>query len=168
MGVFARRSCLMESASCVLWQAWTTAHKRRFSLFCSQSYRCAASQVKSTTGGGVIFGMTCGKIAAETAYEALLRNEFSSYSLQTYQKRCEEELGAEIRFMLKIRNMLNTLPDHKLDDIINFCTKIGLERTLQNLRDVDFQRGILLRTLWNPRMFLAIFYFLLSYFHAKH
>lgn len=128
----------------------------------------AASQVKSTTGGGVILGMTCGKIAAETAYEALLRNEFSSYSLQAYQKRCEETLGAEMRFMLRIRNMLNNLPDHKLDDIIDFCAKISLERTLQNLNDVDFQRGILLRTLLNPRMFLAFFYFLFSYFQVKH
>ncbi len=30
-----------------------------------------ASQVKPTTGGGVIFGLTCAKIAAQTANEAL-------------------------------------------------------------------------------------------------
>ena len=30
-----------------------------------------ASQVKPTTGGGVIFGLTCAKIAAETASEAI-------------------------------------------------------------------------------------------------
>ena len=30
-----------------------------------------ASQVKPTTGGGVIFGLTCAKIAAQTASEAL-------------------------------------------------------------------------------------------------
>jgi len=31
----------------------------------------AASQVKPTTGGGVIFGLTCGQIAAETTFEAI-------------------------------------------------------------------------------------------------
>ena len=37
-----------------------------------------ASQVKPTTGGGVIFGLTCAKIAAETANEALQKGDVSS------------------------------------------------------------------------------------------
>lgn len=123
----------------------------------------AASQVKPTTGGGVIFGMTCGKIAAEIAYEALHKDEYSSDFLQTYQSRYEEKLGTEIRFMLRIRKMLDTLPDDKLDDIVALCTRIGLERALRNMTEIDFQRSILLRTLWNPRIFLTVSYFLFSY-----
>ena len=37
----------------------------------------AASQVKPTTGGGVIFGLTCAKIAGEVACEAVMNNNFS-------------------------------------------------------------------------------------------
>ncbi len=128
----------------------------------------AASQVKPTTGGGVIFGMTCGRIAAETAYEALCKDDFSSDFLQIYQKRCQEKLEADIRFMLRIRRMLYALSDDKLDDLIDFFTKIGLEQTLQNLEEIDFQRLLLLRTLWNPRIVLAVSYLLLSYLQTKH
>ena len=37
----------------------------------------AASQVKPTTGGGVIFGLTCAKTAGEVAYEAVKNSNFS-------------------------------------------------------------------------------------------
>ncbi|MCK5593171.1 NAD(P)/FAD-dependent oxidoreductase, partial [Candidatus Bathyarchaeota archaeon] len=128
----------------------------------------AASQVKPTTGGGVIFGMTCAKIAAEVAYEALRKNDFSSDFLSIYQKRCNKKLGFDIKFMLRIRRMLDALPDEKLDDAINFCTKIGLDKALQSFDDIDFQGRSLLRTLWNPRMPVALLYFLLSYLFANH
>jgi len=123
----------------------------------------AASHVKPTTGGGVIFGMTCAKIAAEVAYEALSQNDFSSDFLCTYQRRCNRTLGSDVKFMLRIKKMLDALPDDKIDDAIKFCAKIGLDKTLQNFEDIDFQGRSFLRMLWNPRMPIALFYFLLSY-----
>jgi len=128
----------------------------------------AASQVKPTTGGGVIFGMTCAKIAAEIASEALRRNDFSSDFLCTYQKQCNKMLGSDVKFMLRIRKMLDALPDDKLDNMISFCAEIGLDKTLQNFEDIDFQMRSVLRTLWSPRMPIAFFYFLLSYLFANH
>jgi len=127
----------------------------------------AASHVKPTTGGGVIFGMTCAKIAAEVAYEALSQNDFSSDFLCTYQSRCNKTLGSDIKFMLRIKKMLDALPDNKIDDAINFCAKIGLDKTLQNFEDIDFQGRSFLRMLWNPRMPIALFYFLLSCLFAN-
>jgi len=127
----------------------------------------AASQVKPTTGGGVIFGMTCAKTAAEVAYEALRKNDFSSDFLSTYQKRSNKTLGSEVKFMLRIRKMVDDLPDARLDDAIEFYTKIGLDKALQGFEDIDFQGSSLLRTLWNPRVPIALFYFLLSYLFAN-
>lgn len=123
----------------------------------------AASQVKPTTGGGVIFGMTCARVAAEVAYEALRKNGFSQEFLSVYQKRCEEKLGFDVNVMLKIRKILDAMPDDKIDDAINFCAKIGLDKVLQNVEDIDFQGRSLLRILWNPRVPTALLYFLLLY-----
>lgn len=127
----------------------------------------AASHVKPTTGGGVIFGMTCAKIAAEVAYEALRKNDFSSDFLCTYQSRCNKTLGSDIKSMLRIKKMLDALPDHKIDDAIKFCAKIGLDKALQNFEDIDFQGRSFLRVLWNPRMPIALAYFLLSCLFAN-
>ena len=127
----------------------------------------AASQVKPTTGGGVIFGMTCARVAAEVAYEALHENDFSSDFLGLYQKRCKETLGFDVNVMLKVRRMLDAMSDEKVDDAINFCTKLGLDKTLQNVRDIDFQGQALLRALRTPRMLTAFIYFFLLYLSAN-
>lgn len=127
----------------------------------------AASQVKPTTGGGVIFGMTCAKVVAKVAYEALEKKDFSSDFLRIYQRRCNKKLGSEIRFMLEMRKMLDNLSDDQLDDAISFCTKIGLEKALQNFEDIDFQGRSFLHVLWNPRVPLALFHFLFLYLFAN-
>ena len=59
-----------------------------------------ASQVKPTTGGGVIFGLTCAKIAAEVASQAIKQGDVSSNFLQNYQKRCNDLLSFDFLVML--------------------------------------------------------------------
>ena len=122
-----------------------------------------ASQVKPTTGGGVIFGLTCAGIAAEVAHEALRRNDVSSNCLRLYQKRCEETLGFDVNVMLRIRRLLDALSDEKVDAALRFCVKLGLDRTLQNVEEIDFQGQTLLRTFTKPSMFTALAYFLMLY-----
>ena len=95
----------------------------------------AASQVKPTTGGGVIFGMTCAHIAATIIHKAMNEEDFSSDTLSEYQRTCNETLGFDAKFMLKIRNMLNALSDDKIDKTISFCAKMGLDKTLQSIAD---------------------------------
>ena len=55
-----------------------------------------ASQVKPTTGGGVIFGLTCGEIAAEVAKSALDYGDVSAKTLSAYQKRCNDALNFDV------------------------------------------------------------------------
>jgi geranylgeranyl reductase family protein len=127
----------------------------------------AASQVKPTTGGGVIFGMTCARVAAEVAYEALSKNDFSSEFLSAYQRRCKEILGFDVKVMMKIRKMLNIMSDEKVDDAISLCKKINLDKSLQNVKDVDFQGQSILHLLPNPRMLTALFYFFFLFLSAN-
>ena len=119
-----------------------------------------ASQVKPTTGGGMILGMTCAKVAAEVAYDALSKNDFSSEFLSTYQKSCKAILGFDVKVMITIRKILDVMSDEKVDDVISLCKKLNLDKSLQNIKDIDFQGRSLLRLLPNPRMLTAIAYFL--------
>jgi len=126
-----------------------------------------ASQAKPTTGGGVVFGMTCARVAAEVAYEALGKNDFSSKFLSAYQKRCKEILGFDVSIMLKIKKMLDVMSDERVDDAIGFCKKLKLDQTLQNVKDIDFQGHSILRLLRSPRMLTALFYFFFVYLSAN-
>jgi digeranylgeranylglycerophospholipid reductase len=127
----------------------------------------AASQVKPTTGGGVVFGLTCARIAAEVADEAVRRNDVSSSFLALYQKRCTDALSFDFGVMLKVRRFLDSLSDEKVDEVLRFCVRIGLDKTLGNVDEVDFQGQLLLKVLTKPAMFAALAYFLTLYLSAN-
>lgn len=127
----------------------------------------AASQVKPTTGGGVIFGLTCARIAAEVAREAIQRNDVSSDFLRLYQQRCDEALGFDFSVMLRARRFLNSLSDEKLDEALRFCARVGLGKTLETVEEIDFQGQAFLKLLTKPAMFAALAYFLLLYLSAN-
>jgi digeranylgeranylglycerophospholipid reductase len=126
-----------------------------------------ASQVKPTTGGGVVFGLTCAGIAAEVADEAVRKNDLSSSFLQMHQKRCTETLGFDFSVMLRIRRFLDSLSDEKLDEVLRFCARIGLNKTLETVDEIDFQGQVLLKLLTKPAMFAALAYFLKLYLSAN-
>ena len=127
----------------------------------------AASQVKSTTGGGVIFGMTCAAVAAEVAYEAIRQDDFSSKSLSAYGRLCNEILGFDAKMMVRMRKTLDTLSDRRLEALIGSCTKLALDETLQKVQDIDFQGRMLFRLLRSPRALAALSYFLWAGFFAN-
>jgi len=127
----------------------------------------AASQVKPTTGGGVIFGLTCARIAAQVASDAIRRNDVSSNCLQLYQKRCKDTLGFDFSAMLRMRRFLDALSDERVDKALQFCAKLGLDKTLQDVEEIDFQGQTLLKVMKKPAAFAASAYFLLLYLFAN-
>jgi geranylgeranyl reductase family protein len=126
-----------------------------------------ASQVKPTTGGGVVLGMNCANIAAEVASEALVKGDVSSRFLSAYQKRCNKLLGFDVKMMLRMRRLLDSLSDEDIERAIEMCEKLGLAKTLRNVEEIDFQGKALLRLLQDPRAMWAILYFLRFYLSAN-
>jgi flavin-dependent dehydrogenase len=126
-----------------------------------------ASQVKPTTGGGVVFGLTCAEIAAQIASEAVQRGDFSADYLQLYQKRCKETIGFDVNVMLRMRKFLNALSDTQLDAALRFCARIGVDKTLRNVEEIDFQGQTLLTVLKKPAMWAALAYFCMVYLAAN-
>ncbi len=123
----------------------------------------AASQVKPTTGGGVIFGMTCARIASKVAAASINANDSSSNFLRQYQIACEKILGFDNRIMLKMRGILDDLSDRQLNNLIGFCEHAGIGQSLRNFGDLDFQGRSLFSSLRSPKVLGALTYFLLEY-----
>ncbi|MGD8565181.1 MAG: NAD(P)/FAD-dependent oxidoreductase [Candidatus Bathyarchaeota archaeon] len=128
----------------------------------------AASQVKPTTGGGVIFGMRCGRIAAEVASDALTKGKFSANHLEIYQKKCNKLFGSEINFMLRFRKLFFDLPDNHIDRLIHYCRQFGLDDVIRRVQEPDFQRRALLSNLWHPTLHISLLYLLILYLSVKH
>ncbi len=126
-----------------------------------------ASQVKPTTGGGVIFGLTCAKVAAEVASQALKQDDLSSNFLQNYQKQCNKLLSFDFLVMLRLRSFLNSLSDEKIDEMLKVCGKLGVDKALRNVDEIDFQGKMLLTAIRKPAMAAALAYFGLLYLSAN-
>jgi geranylgeranyl reductase family protein len=122
----------------------------------------AASHVKPTTGGGVIMGLTCAKIAGETAYQAKEQSDFSENFLTRYQQRWQNAIAFDMAVMRKVRLMLNRLSDPQLDRIVSLCSKLRLDKALQGFKDLDFQGRSLLPILKSPRALIVAVYFFLA------
>jgi len=122
----------------------------------------AASQVKPTTGGGIIMGLTCAKIAAETVHQAIKQNDFSEDFLSQYQQKWQETIGFDMAVMRRIRLMLNHLSDQQLNRIIGLCSELRLDETLKKFKDIDFQGKALLSILRSPDAWVVGFYFFLA------
>ncbi|UCE16915.1 MAG: NAD(P)/FAD-dependent oxidoreductase [Candidatus Bathyarchaeota archaeon] len=124
----------------------------------------AASQVKPTTGGGIVFGLLCSEIAGKVAYDALKSNNFSARFLSQYQSRWRKLVGFDLAAMRQVRKMLNRLPDNKVDKIIGLCSKLGANRFLEEVGDLDFQGKSLIRAIQYPTVLLIVFYSIFSSF----
>lgn len=126
-----------------------------------------ASQVKPTTGGGVIFGLTCGEIAANVVKSALELGNFSAKALSVYQKRCNETLSFDISFMLRLRRFLNSLSDKRWDSVLRFCNRFGVDTALSDVEEIDYQGRMLMQVATKPAVLAALGYFGLLYLFAN-
>jgi digeranylgeranylglycerophospholipid reductase len=123
----------------------------------------AASQVKPTTGGGIIFGLTCSKVAGEVAYEAVKNSDFSETFLSRYQSKWREMVGFELAAMRFLRRMLNSLSDGKTDGLIDLAGRFGIDRVLEEVGDLDFQGRSLIPMLRYPGTLVVLLYFTFSW-----
>ncbi|MCL2172755.1 MAG: NAD(P)/FAD-dependent oxidoreductase [Candidatus Bathyarchaeota archaeon] len=126
-----------------------------------------ASQVKPTTGGGVIFSLTCGEIAANVVKSTIELGDVSAKTLSVYQKRCNKTLSFDISFMLRLRQFLNSLSDKRLDSVLRFCNRFGVAEALADVEEIDYQGQMLLHVATKPAVISALGYFGLLYLFAN-
>jgi geranylgeranyl reductase family protein len=122
-----------------------------------------ASQVKPTTGGGVIFGLTAAFEAANVANRALQNRDTTAHALSDYHKRCNSLFGFDFRVMLRLRRFLDSLSDERLDEMLRVCGKLGVDKALSGATEIDYQGKLLLSVASKPQMLAALGYFGLLY-----
>ena len=116
----------------------------------------AASQVKPTTGGGIVFGLMCGRIAGETAANAIRAGDTSAGNLSSYEEKWRKRIGFDLAAMSWLRRMLYQLPDRYLDRIFTISQELKADETLNSTADIDFQGRTLLSLARDPRLFITL------------
>jgi len=81
----------------------------------------AAGQVKTTTGGGVYFGLLCASIVVDVLTKALEENDMSSERLSAYDERWRALLSKEIEAGLRLRQFARYLGDEAIASLMNLA-----------------------------------------------
>lgn len=101
----------------------------------------AAGQVKTTTGGGVYYGLLGAQAAVETADEAFRKGDFSARFLSRYERRWMKRIGGEQRVGMAFRKIGSALPDRQIDALFRLLKVTGMSRALSAGAQFDWHAG---------------------------
>ncbi len=79
----------------------------------------ASGQVKTTTGGGIFYGLLCSEIAVDK----LAKNLKANGSLNDYELTWRSTLISELDIGIRMREIASQLSDQKIEDLFTFVKK---------------------------------------------
>jgi digeranylgeranylglycerophospholipid reductase len=102
----------------------------------------AVGQIKTTTMGGIYYGLLGAQIAAEILSEALARDRLSAEHLARYQKAWTRKLGGEIEAGIEFQKMAQGMTDPQIDRLFESLNN-GLADTVRQVVRFDWHRPAL-------------------------
>ena len=97
----------------------------------------SASQVKPTSGGGLLIAFDCCKIASRYITEAIENDDADA--LKGYQKEFIEKYSKEFNYQFKVQNTLNLLNNQDLDYLFEKLGENDCEKIISEYGDMDNQ-----------------------------
>jgi digeranylgeranylglycerophospholipid reductase len=117
----------------------------------------AAGQVKSTTGGGIYYGLIGAEIAAQTLIEAFRSGDYSESHFRQYEKRWHERLASEIKAGVRLRSIFGSLGDKKINYLIDLANKNGIVPLIQKKAQFDWMKNFFVSLLKKPMVRRILF-----------
>jgi len=103
----------------------------------------AAGQVKTTTGGGIYFGLLCSEIAAGTIIKAFRCRDFSTKMFKEYETTWKKAVEPEVKAGIRLRSLFSRLSDSQIDFLVDLAKNDGILPEIKNY-NFDWQKDIIL------------------------
>ena len=103
----------------------------------------AAGQTKTTTGGGISYGLACADLAAEAVRECFDRSSFSAADLAGYERRWKSLLQKEIVIGHYTRRMCARLSDGRVETLFQLARTDGIVPIIREKADFDWHSGLI-------------------------
>ncbi len=104
----------------------------------------AAGQVKTTTGGGIYYGLIGASMASEVLLEAAKNNNFSADALKKYENMWADRMGDEIKNGIMVRNVASKFTPQLVDNVFDFLKKNpAIKEELENRFSFDYHQDII-------------------------
>jgi len=103
----------------------------------------AAGQTKTTTGGGISYGLACADLAADVIGECFGRSSFGPADLAAYERRWKALLQKEILVGQYTRRMCARLSDGRIESLFQLARTDGIVPIIRDKADFDWHSGLI-------------------------
>jgi len=104
----------------------------------------AAGQVKTTTGGGIYYGLVGASIAREVLVKGAKTDVFSADFLSTYQNIWNDKMGDEIKNGIMVRNVVARITPGLVDNVFDFLKKNpSIKEKLESKFRFDYHQDVI-------------------------
>jgi geranylgeranyl reductase family protein len=114
----------------------------------------AASQVKPTTGGGLMIGFECAKMAANTVSKALQIEDHNI--LHEYENGFKKRFKGELKVQLEVQKIFESLTDEDLDQMFLKLKEGNAEELISKYGDMDTQSTLIKEMIKNRLLFSIV------------
>ncbi len=112
----------------------------------------AAGLVKTTTGGGIYYGLISAELASGVILEAFQRQDYSAKSLSKYEKLWRSGIGREIKYGKYFHKFYSRLGDKSLDALFDAAQKDGLLPYISQNGKFDWHQNAVIKILRSPNL----------------
>jgi geranylgeranyl reductase family protein len=108
----------------------------------------AASQVKATTGGGIIMLLNAAKYAARCILKCFKEQNFSERVIKKYyQVPCKAKLGNQLNIHYLIRLLFQHCSNQDMEELFKILSKPKIIEKISLYGDMDFPKKLLIQLL---------------------
>jgi geranylgeranyl reductase family protein len=112
----------------------------------------AAGHIKTTTGGGIYYGLISAEIASEIIKKAFKKKNFEAKTLSEYEKIWKGSLGREIAFGEYFHKFYSKLDDYSIDKLFYAAEQDGLLSFIAERGKFDWHKDVVIKILKSPNL----------------
>ena len=112
----------------------------------------AAGFIKTTTGGGIYYGLLSAEMASEVIKEAFHTGKFHAKALSRYEKLWKGTLGKEIKYGEYFNKLFSKLDDNSIELLFDAAIKDNLLTYITNNGKFDWHRDTIAKIIRSPNL----------------
>ncbi len=112
----------------------------------------AAGLVKTTTGGGIYYGLISAEIASGVITSALTKEEFSPGIINGYEKLLKNEFSKELKFGEFFHSFYSNLSDSEINQLFDAAKKDKLLSYISENGKFDWHKEAVINILKSPNL----------------
>lgn len=104
----------------------------------------AAAQVKTTTGGGIFYGLFCSEIAADVISRGIKNDRLEAAALAEYERQWKKAIHKELSVGYYTRKICSRLKDREVEKLFHIARDDGVFPLIKETARFDWQKDIIL------------------------